>query len=1239
MNLLVTPAMEIGKYVFNPIKLHMGYFIHYKKNVKNLKSQMENLERKKNDILILVEAAIRRLEEPTEEVQQWLKRIHEIECDVRRISELVGEHGECLNGLCSNWRSHYRLGKEAVRKLVVVNELQEQSNFNRISHDLFPPSIEFEPAKDFEAFESTKFAMKQVMDALSDEKIYIVGVYGMGGVGKTTLMKEVGKLVKKEKIYEEVVMVTVSQKPDVKKIQGEIAEKLGLPLREESESVRAGKLFKRLKQKKTVLMVLDDVWERLELVEVGIPFGEHHMGCKIVLTSRSLNVCNIMESQAKIRVEVLSEQDSWDLFKKKAGDVVNSPNLHNIPVDVVKECGGLPLAVVTLGRALRDKDQLVWTNALNQLRRSTPTNIEGMHSKVFSSLMLSYNSLESEETKSCLLFCCLFPEDYNISVDKLMRYMTGEGFFRDVDTLEEASGRVHTFLDKLKASCLLLDGDKEGYVKMHDLVRDVAISISSRDGLGFVVKAGLGLREWQGRENIDECKRISLMCNKISILPDQPKCPQLLTLLLQNNWSLEKIPDTFFEGMKGLAVLDLSNTRIASLPPSLPCLTNLQTLRISKCHSLSDVSQLGGFKKLEILRLNGSRIYELQEEIGRLTNLRLLDLSNIKSLKRVPPNVISKLTHLEQLYMGKSFSRWEVQGRGDGVQASFSEVASLVRLNALYIHVKNVECLSQDIYTPWNNLTKFCICFDEHYMTSTASRTLRLNISTPISNWVKVLLERSDELFLVHCEGLENLVKLDAGGFNGLERLWIKECNKIEYLFSVDEMSRNAFWTLKELYLDHMENLKTIFHGPLPDVFLRNLRVLSICCCVNLLNIIPSDLLIRLQCLETLVLEDCDELQEVFHFEGIVEGHGTLSNLRELKLKGLPKLLSVWNGEVPLESLHNLEDIYVGQCKSLRILFSPSQAQRLQQMSRLVLEDCDELQELFHSEGIAEGMIMISKLKELKLKKLPKLQCIWKGVVQFGSLHNLEDLYVGQCHSLRNLFSPSQAQRLQQLQRFTIKSCDELVEIISNDEEKLLVSQGSAPPQLSQFKLLPPSTFENLRQLYIYNCKSFKNLFSVRLVRALQCLEELKVENCRELEGIIPKEEEEGLMDKGILPQLRTLVLCRLPMLMNFYQGVLLLDFPSLEYAKVWICPNLKRLPLGHGSAPKLKKIEAKKDWFEGLEWEDEVVKSRFQSLYLVVEPVAQLDGALCPNYEVGGSTHAHVPNNNNSLEAMITNN
>ncbi|KAF8391545.1 hypothetical protein HHK36_023851 [Tetracentron sinense] len=212
----------------------------------------------------------------------------------------------------------------------------------------------------------------------------------------------------------------------------------------------------RLKNEKRILVILDDVWEKLNLEAVGIPFGDDHKGCKIVLTTRCQEVCHKMGIQTKaIPLNVLSKDDSWNLFRKYAGQGVDSPPLNVVAREVAKHCGGLPLALVTVGSALGGEDLQEWKKAALKLKEFKPTDNEDVDQDVFSCLKLSYNYVKGEETKSCFLLCCLFPEDHDIDIEVMARYGMGQGLFQYVETMEEARCRAHTAIKNLKASCLL----------------------------------------------------------------------------------------------------------------------------------------------------------------------------------------------------------------------------------------------------------------------------------------------------------------------------------------------------------------------------------------------------------------------------------------------------------------------------------------------------------------------------------------------------------------------------------------------------------------------------------------------------------------------------------------------------------------------------------------------------------------------------------------------------------------
>ncbi|XP_031274931.1 disease resistance protein At4g27190-like [Pistacia vera] len=595
---------------------------------------------------------------------------------------------------------------------------RESGKFDKVSHLATLPGIEFSSPKDFHLFKFVELVFHQIIEALKNDKTHMVGLYGMGGAGKTTLAKAEGKKVKEAEIFYEIVVIVVSQAPNFKNIQGDVADSLGMKLEEEGEEGRAKRLHLRfVETKKKILIILDDVWKKFDLKsKIGIPFGDDLKGCKILLTTRRQNVCIGMRCQAGILLNELNEDEGLILLKKHAGILDDESHpLNDLAVKVAKECKGLPLAIVTMGSALKEKGIDEWTLVFEKLKKSKLVDIRkdiDVDEDVYAILKISYDYLEGKKTKLCFLLCSLFLEDYKIPLEELVRYGMGLGFFPDVDSIEQARSQLRVMVNKLKASWLLTDASEEGFVKMHDVVRDVALGIASRGDNVFLVKAGLGLTEWpkEGR-HLGQYTAISLMDNKISMLPDQLVCPKLETLSLSRQKYYERrrnieVSNHFFEEMKVLKNVSLSYVNLSL--KSLKFLTDLKTLELIVCN-LRDISSLEHLARFEILSLRGSLFDEFPKELGALTELRLLDLSNCRHVKRISSNVIKRFSQLEELYVGHSFDKWEEEETSvEGSNASPSELNSLSNLIVLFLKI-NAKCLSRDLVFIFNKLVRYDI--------------------------------------------------------------------------------------------------------------------------------------------------------------------------------------------------------------------------------------------------------------------------------------------------------------------------------------------------------------------------------------------------------------------------------------------------------------------------------------------------------------------------------------------------
>ncbi|CAL5420614.1 unnamed protein product [Camellia sinensis] len=194
--------------------------------------------------------------------------------------------------------------------------------------------------------------MNEIIETLKNDQISMTGICGMLGMGK-----EVAKKVKEDNLFDEIVMSVVSQKAELSKIQRDIAEMLDLQLEEQNPIVRAGRLCKRLENNKKILVILDDVWAEFNVEALGFPLGGGSKGFKILFISRNRYLWSRVQTKIDISLDVLHEEEAWNLFRDKVGNSATTPDPQPISKEIVEECERLPLAPVTIGSALLNKSK------------------------------------------------------------------------------------------------------------------------------------------------------------------------------------------------------------------------------------------------------------------------------------------------------------------------------------------------------------------------------------------------------------------------------------------------------------------------------------------------------------------------------------------------------------------------------------------------------------------------------------------------------------------------------------------------------------------------------------------------------------------------------------------------------------------------------------------------------------------------------------------------------------------
>ncbi|XP_034897076.1 probable disease resistance protein At1g61300 isoform X2 [Populus alba] len=755
------------------------------------------------------------------------------------------------------------------------------------------------------AFEENK---KVIWSLLIDDEVPTIGIYGMGGVGKTTILKHVhNELLQRPDICDHVWWVVVSQDFSIDRLRNLIAKRLRLDLsREDDDLHRAAKLSKELMKKQKWILILDDLWNNFELDRVGIP--EKLKGCKLIMTTRSETVCHRMAGHRKIKVKPLSEGEAWTLFMEKLGrGIALSPEVERIAKAVAKKCDGLPLGIMTVAGSLRGVDDIhEWRDTLNKLRES-----EFRDNEVFKLLRLSYDRLGDLALQRCLLYCALFPEDGKIEREELIGYLIDEGIINGMRSRADAFDKGHTMLNTLENVCLLesakMDDDDSRAVKMHDLIRDMAIQIQ-QDNSQVMVKAGAQLKELPNTEEWTENLTIvSLMKNKIEEIPSShsPMCPNLSSLYLHENKELQLIANSFFKQLHGLKVLNLSFTGIGNLPDSVSDLVSLTALLLRKCDNLRYVPSLKKLRALKKLDLSGSRaLAKMPQGMECLTNLRYLIMNGCGE-KKFPSGILPKLSHL-QVFVLENFTNAPITVKG-------KEVGSLRNLETLECHFEDFSDFVEYLRSR-DGILSLSTCkilvgevggYLEQCIETFPSKTVGLgNLSINGDRDFQVKFLNGIQGLICECIDARSLCDvLSLENATELERISIRECHNMESLVSSSwfcsapprlPSCNGTFSGLKQFFCFDCKSMKKLF----PLVLLPNL--------VNL---------------ERIHVSFCYKMEEII---GTTDEESSTSNsimevilpkLRFLGLFDLPELKSICSAKLICNSL---EVISVKCCEKLK---------------------------------------------------------------------------------------------------------------------------------------------------------------------------------------------------------------------------------------------------------------------------------------------------------------------------------
>lgn len=477
---------------------------------------------------------------------------------------------------------------------------------------------------DVVGFEDDKKAIIEQLFDPKNARRCVISIVGMGGQGKTTLAKKIYNEIKTR--FAKYVWISVSQDYDVKDILKKIMRKVAAISKEEQDTMDEDDLKEKLHEflkDKRYLIVMDDIWST-EVWEKVVPaFPDAKNGSRIIFTSRSIEVAKSADpGTPPYELRFLDGQESWELFLRKVfpnQDVKPTcpENLVTLGQELVKRCGGLPLALVVLGGHLskNDKNPIVWTKVKNSLTWEATKDGK----QCLDILALSYEDLPCD-LKSCFLYLGCFPEDSEIRATKLIRLWTAEGFIppRNREALDETAA---DYLEELVQRCMVqvVKRRSDGSVKIlrvHDLIRDLCILEAKEDRF-------LDVHSTEDQTASSASRRVALFHYSTEVLESlNSSCWHLRTLLGFNVYASDHLVKLRLHGLKLLRVIDLDGAPIRELPKEIKSVIHLRYLGLRNT-GLSEIpATIADLCCLETLDVRNTLVHSLPDAFWKIRTLR-----------------------------------------------------------------------------------------------------------------------------------------------------------------------------------------------------------------------------------------------------------------------------------------------------------------------------------------------------------------------------------------------------------------------------------------------------------------------------------------------------------------------------------------------------------------------------------------------------------------------------------------
>ncbi|KAM3224195.1 hypothetical protein ACQJBY_057546 [Aegilops geniculata] len=454
--------------------------------------------------------------------------------------------------------------------------------------------------------------------------------------------------------------------------------RLNLGINESSGICEVQDIIRQLREhlaNKRYFFIVDDLWDQGAWEIIRCAFPENGNGSRVIVTTRvealAISACSC-QCEYIYRMKPLSTEDSRSLFMKRVFGSENMcpSNFEEVSTEILTKCGGLPLAIITIASLLacrKERSRNDWENIRNSLGAQFAIN--PTLKEMRSILNLSYMNLPLH-LRTCFLYLGMYPEDYWIMRDDIVRKWIAEGLVSNLHGTNLEDVGISYFNELVNRSLIQPIGTGRCFFKVHDMMLDLILSKCAEDNFNSVAYTSedmtrlcnctYKIRRLSLISSVDRRKRETVswtVSGSISQVRsfvwfgDCKSIPRLSQLKFIRVLSFEQdsyvdshLDLTAVSQLFHLRYLRVSEYVYAELPSEIQGLVHLDTLDVRNGSIPSDIVHLPRLSYLIMSRFDG-----LPERIGLMESLRTLDGFELVDSSLEAIKGLGKLTNLRNL--------------------------------------------------------------------------------------------------------------------------------------------------------------------------------------------------------------------------------------------------------------------------------------------------------------------------------------------------------------------------------------------------------------------------------------------------------------------------------------------------------------------------------------------------------------------------------------------------------------